>query len=49
LVTPPYVYPVNGKDVPMSSAVAIVRRDGKPIGVVTTDMSLAAIVDRTAG
>ncbi|AZS20325.1 MULTISPECIES: methyl-accepting chemotaxis protein [unclassified Caulobacter] len=49
LITPPYVYPVNGKDVPMSSAVAIIRRDGKPVGVVTTDVSLAAIVDRTAG
>jgi methyl-accepting chemotaxis protein len=48
LITPPYVYPVNGKDMPMSSAVAIVRRNGKPIGVVTTDISLSAIVDRTA-
>ena len=48
LITPPYVYPVNGKDVPMTSAVAIIRRNGDPIGVVTADVSLAAIVDRTA-
>jgi len=48
LITPPYIYPVNGKDVPMTSAVSVVHRDGKPIGVVTTDVSLAAIVDRTA-
>ncbi|WP_208948161.1 methyl-accepting chemotaxis protein [Segnochrobactrum spirostomi] len=40
LVTPPYIYPVNGKDVLMTTVSVVIRRDGKPIGIVTTDLSL---------
>ncbi|WP_419320551.1 methyl-accepting chemotaxis protein [Caulobacter sp. ErkDOM-E] len=47
IVTPPYIYPVNGVDVPMTSAVSVVHRSGRAIGVVTTDVSLAAMVERT--
>lgn len=47
IVTPPYIYPVNGVDVSMTSAVSFVHRLGRAIGVVTTDVSLAAMVERT--
>ncbi|SHO61051.1 methyl-accepting chemotaxis sensory transducer with Cache sensor [Pseudoxanthobacter soli DSM 19599] len=40
LVTPPYVYPVNGKDVLMSTISMVVRRADKPIGILTGDLGL---------
>ncbi len=42
-MTAPYLYPVDGKDVLMVSMVAMVRKDGKPIGVSTSDIGLTAV------
>ena len=46
LITPPYLYPVGGKKILMTSAVAVIRRDASPIGVVTTDIALTDLVAR---
>jgi methyl-accepting chemotaxis protein len=43
LLTPPFTYPVNGQDVLMSTYTNVIRKDSRPIGVVTADMSLATI------
>jgi methyl-accepting chemotaxis protein len=40
LITPPYIYPVEGRDVLMTTTSVVVRRDGKPIGIVTADLAL---------
>jgi len=42
-ITPAYVYPVNGEDVLMSTVSIVVRRDAKPIGIITADLSLKKI------
>ncbi|WP_148219462.1 methyl-accepting chemotaxis protein [Azospirillum sp. B510] len=49
LMTPPYTYPVNGKDVLMTTASVVLRRSGKPIGIYTVDQSLAALGEEAAG
>ncbi|WP_158195698.1 methyl-accepting chemotaxis protein [Stappia indica] len=46
LVTPPYTYPIDGKDVLMTTISWVVRKDGKPVGIATSDLSLTAIVDK---
>ncbi|MFC4062767.1 methyl-accepting chemotaxis protein [Planomonospora corallina] len=46
LVVEPYVYPVNGKDVLMTTATAPIMLDGAFHGVVTVDLALADL--RTA-
>lgn len=43
LVTPPYEYPVNGENLLMTTSSVVVRRNGKPIGIVTTDLPLTGI------
>lgn len=43
LLTAPYVYPVDGNDVLMVTASTPIRRDGKPVGVSTTDLALTAL------
>ncbi len=48
LLTAPYVYPVNGEPVLMTSAVAVVHRNGAPIGVVTTDVALDELSTRAS-
>jgi len=45
LLTPPYIYPIAGKDVLMSTTSTVIRRDGKPIGIVTADISLMMVAD----
>ena len=40
LLTAPYIYPVEGKDVMMVTASAPIRRDGKAVGIATTDLAL---------
>jgi len=45
----PYAYPVNGKEVLMSSLVAPVIVDGKALGVVTGDFQLTRLTDILAG
>ncbi len=42
-ITPPYTYPIEGKDVLMVTASAPVLKDGKAIGIVTGDQDLTAI------
>ncbi len=34
-ITPPYIYPVNGKDVLMTTASSVVKRGSDRIGIVT--------------
>ncbi|PIO99350.1 methyl-accepting chemotaxis protein [Pleomorphomonas carboxyditropha] len=43
LLTAPYIYPVNGKDVLMSTLSVVVHRSGKPIGIATADLPLTDI------
>ena len=43
LITAPYSYPVNGKDVLMTTVSVVVRRDGKAIGIITADLALDAV------
>ncbi|GGQ49681.1 methyl-accepting chemotaxis protein [Couchioplanes azureus] len=43
MVVDPYVYPINGKDVLMTTATAPVMVDGKFAGVVTVDLALAEL------
>jgi methyl-accepting chemotaxis protein len=45
----PYSYPVNGKEVLMSSMVAPIMVDGKARGVVTGDFMLTRLTDILAG
>jgi methyl-accepting chemotaxis protein len=44
-ITPAYLYPVDGEDVLMSTVSVITRRDTKPVGVVTADISLKKVSD----
>jgi methyl-accepting chemotaxis protein len=46
LATPAYTYPVDGKDVLMTSIVYPIRRDGQAIGVATADLALTALAER---
>lgn len=41
LITPPYIYPVNGTDVMMTTVSNVIHRNGRPIGILTADMALA--------
>jgi methyl-accepting chemotaxis protein len=41
----PYLYPVSGKDVLLSSATVPIHMNGKRIGVGGADLSLASLVD----
>ncbi|MBP7337457.1 methyl-accepting chemotaxis protein [Niveispirillum sp.] len=43
MLTAPYIYPVEGKDVLMVTVSTPIRRDGKPVGITTTDMALTAL------
>ncbi len=43
MLTPPYPYPIEGKEVLMVTVSTPIARDGKPIGIVTTDMALTAL------
>jgi len=43
MLTAPYLYPIEGKEVLMVTVSTPIRRDGKPIGIVTTDMALTAL------
>ena len=46
LITPPYMYAVNGADVLMTTASGVIRRDGRPIGILTGDVGLDALSTR---
>ncbi|WP_084438569.1 methyl-accepting chemotaxis protein [Niveispirillum irakense] len=48
LLTPPYIYPVEGKDVLMVTASAPIRRDGKAVGIATTDLALTDLQQQFA-
>jgi len=43
LITAPYSYPVNGKDVLMTTVSMVVRRDGRAIGIITADLALDTV------
>ncbi|OCP00309.1 methyl-accepting chemotaxis protein [Ensifer sp. LC14] len=43
MVTEPYVYPINGKDVVMTSIMVPLKKDGTFIGVVGVDMALGEL------
>jgi methyl-accepting chemotaxis protein len=43
VVTAPYLYPINGENVLMSTISVPVRRAGKAIGIVTTDLQLTSL------
>lgn len=46
LITPPYVYPVDGQDVLMTTISGVVRRDGRAQGILTADLALSDISAR---
>jgi methyl-accepting chemotaxis protein/methyl-accepting chemotaxis protein-1 (serine sensor receptor) len=43
MVTEPYVYPINGKDVLMTSIMVPLKKDGAFVGVVGVDMALGEL------
>ncbi len=43
ILTEPYVYPINGVDVLMTTAAAPIVEDGKFLGVVTADIDLTTL------
>lgn len=47
LITEPFVYPIEGVDVLMTTVSAVVRANGRAIGIVTVDLSLADIAEFT--
>lgn len=46
LITPPYNYPVQGRDVLMATISGTVRIDGQAIGILAADMALDRIAAR---
>lgn len=45
VIVAPYIYPVNGKDVLMTTASVPIRKNGKPIGIATLDQDLTKIYE----
>jgi methyl-accepting chemotaxis protein len=43
LLTAPYIYPIEGKDVLMSTISVVIHRADKPIGIITADLPLTDI------
>ncbi|ODT71061.1 MAG: hypothetical protein ABS75_10035 [Pelagibacterium sp. SCN 63-23] len=43
VLTPPYSYPVNGKTTLLSTASVVVHKQGKPVGILTSDLTLDTI------
>ena len=43
LVTAPYIYPIEGKDVLMATLSVVLHRADKPIGIITADLPLTEI------
>jgi methyl-accepting chemotaxis protein len=43
ILTPPYTYPIGGVDVLMTTISAVVHANGKPAGIVTSDLTLDTI------
>ncbi len=48
VLTEPYVYPVSGVDVLMTTAAAPIVVDGTPVGVVAADLELTTLTDSLA-
>jgi methyl-accepting chemotaxis protein len=44
-LTPPYIYPVEGEDVLMSTVSVPMVADGKPFGIATIDMRLTKLTE----
>ncbi|QZY55667.1 methyl-accepting chemotaxis protein [Crassaminicella profunda] len=50
ILTEPYIYPVNGKDVLMTTiAYPVISKNGEFLGVVTADIGLDYLQDRITG
>ncbi|WP_349359592.1 methyl-accepting chemotaxis protein [Stappia sp.] len=45
LITPPYAYPIDGKEVLMSTISWVVRQNGEAVGITTSDLSLAKLAE----
>jgi len=43
VLTPPYSYDVNGNRVLMTTVSVVIHKDGKPAGIVTSDLSLDTV------
>ncbi|WP_181708108.1 methyl-accepting chemotaxis protein [Chthonobacter rhizosphaerae] len=43
LLTAPYIYPVEGKDVLMTTASMVIHASGKPAGILTADLALTDV------
>ena len=43
VLTPPYPYPINGEQVLLSTISMVVHKDGKPAGIVTSDLTMGTI------
>ncbi|MEH7828002.1 methyl-accepting chemotaxis protein [Gemmobacter denitrificans] len=46
LITPPYIYPVNGVDVLMTTISGVVHRNKRAIGIMTSDIALSELSQR---
>ncbi|WP_265502167.1 methyl-accepting chemotaxis protein [Paracoccus beibuensis] len=47
-LTPPYTYPVEGKDALMVTLSSVVSHNGRKVGVMTGDMLIQSLTDRLA-
>ncbi|WP_029058582.1 methyl-accepting chemotaxis protein, partial [Stappia stellulata] len=45
-ITPPYPYPIDGKEVLLTTISWVVRENGEAIGITTSDLSLAGLVEK---
>ncbi|ODT82284.1 MAG: hypothetical protein ABS76_08525 [Pelagibacterium sp. SCN 64-44] len=43
VLTPPYTYPVNGQTTLLSTVSVVVHKAGKPVGILTSDLTLDTI------
>ena len=43
VLTPPYTYPVNGRSTLLTNVSVVVHKAGKPIGILTSDLTLDTI------
>ncbi|MFV3077132.1 methyl-accepting chemotaxis protein [Niveispirillum fermenti] len=48
MLTVPYLYPIEGKEVLLVTVSTPIRRDGRPVGITTTDMALTALQQQFA-
>jgi len=49
ILVPPYSYNLAGKDILLTTVSHVVHKDGKPVGILTADLSLETVAKRIGG